>query len=91
MQEAIPTLHVSGWWDTNGRGSVLSYKAFGGRGQRLVIGPWDHGMQAPDLSALPGPEQGSMTSVASQVWVTHELSTQASPAGQVFPERSHWP
>jgi uncharacterized protein len=57
MPVPIPTLHVSGWWDINGRGSVLGYGACAGRGQRLLIGPWDHGMVSPDLSALPEPEQ----------------------------------
>lgn len=73
MPRAIPTLHVSGWWDTNGRGSVIGYRAFGGRSQRLLIGPWDHGMQPPALEALPEHEQALVARAALRDVFTDEL------------------
>ncbi|HLJ56973.1 MAG TPA: CocE/NonD family hydrolase, partial [Chthonomonadaceae bacterium] len=41
----LPVLHVSGWLDSVGIGTRLNYTqmvANGRRGQKLVMGPWDH-------------------------------------------------
>ncbi len=51
----IPSLHVTGWWDENGRGAALSFLAMGGAagGQGLIIGPWNHSLGVPNLEDLP--------------------------------------
>ncbi len=72
----VPTLHVSGWWDNNGRGSVLAYRALGGRagGQRLLLGPWEHSLTPPDLDDLPPPEQALVNRAAVRDAFTDELA-----------------
>ena len=58
---AVPTLHISGWWDGNGRGSTAFFKGMRERAatapareaQRLLMGAWDHDLEAPDCDALP--------------------------------------
>jgi putative CocE/NonD family hydrolase len=58
---AVPTLHISGWWDGNGRGSTAFFKGMRERAatapareaQRLLMGAWDHDLKAPDCDALP--------------------------------------
>lgn len=51
----IPTLHVSGWWDPNGRGCALAFDALGrsAGGQKLLIGPWEHALDPPAADDLP--------------------------------------
>ena len=72
----VPTLHISGWWDNNGRGSVLAYRAMGGRegGQRLLLGPWEHTMDAPELDDLPLQEQALVNRAALRDAFTDELA-----------------
>lgn len=61
---AVPTLHISGWWDGNGRGSTAFYRGMreqaatltAREAQRLLIGPWDHDLKAPDADDLPEEE-----------------------------------
>jgi len=58
---AVPTLHISGWWDGNGRGSTAFYKGMRERAatapareaQRLLLGAWNHDLNAPDCNDLP--------------------------------------
>ncbi|MGA1874488.1 MAG: CocE/NonD family hydrolase [bacterium] len=62
---AVPTLHISGWWDGNGRGSTRFFQGMRERAsthkareeQRLLIGAWDHGLEAPDCGDLPEEEE----------------------------------
>lgn len=62
---SAPTLHISGWWDGNGRGSTQFFEAMrqGAKteharaSQRLLIGPWNHDLEAPDCEALPKAER----------------------------------
>jgi putative CocE/NonD family hydrolase len=72
----IPTLHISGWWDNNGRGSVLAYRALGGAagGQRLLIGPWEHLLAAPPLDDLPEYERAHVARAALRDAFTDELA-----------------
>lgn len=72
----VPTLHITGWWDNNGRGSVLAYCAMGGAagGQRLLIGPWEHLLAAPPLDDLPEHEQALVARAALRDAFTDELA-----------------
>jgi putative CocE/NonD family hydrolase len=72
----IPTLHLSGWWDNNGRGSVLAYHALGGKAgtQRLVLGPWNHQFKTPWLDDLPEPEQALVAQAAKRDVFRDELA-----------------
>ncbi|MBS0208948.1 MAG: CocE/NonD family hydrolase [Planctomycetes bacterium] len=72
----VPALHVSGWWDNNARGSVLAFQAMGGAagGQRLLIGPWDHSMIAPQVTDLPEHEQALVLRAAWRKPATDELA-----------------
>jgi putative CocE/NonD family hydrolase len=68
----VPTLHISGWWDANGRGATAFYRGMRDRAattvnrekQRLLMGAWDHYMQAPDCDDLP-PEEASQVERAA--------------------------
>ena len=61
---AVATLHISGWWDRNVRGTARCYHGMQEQAashaarqkQRLLIGPWNHELKAPDCSALPEEE-----------------------------------
>ncbi len=72
----VPSVHISGWWDSNGRGCVLAYKALGGAstGQRLVIGPWDHDFDPPFLDDLTEYEEALVKRAALHDAFTDELS-----------------
>jgi len=72
----IPTLHLSGWWDNSGRGSVLAYHALGGKagGQRLVLGPWNHQFKAPWLDDLPDHERVLVAQAAVRDLFVDELA-----------------
>jgi putative CocE/NonD family hydrolase len=39
-----PALHVVGWFDRFCRTTIANYRALGSTEQRLVIGPWPHGV-----------------------------------------------
>lgn len=49
----VPTLFVSGWWDGNGRGAPVFFEAIHAVHRRIVIGPWNHDLDAPDCKDLP--------------------------------------
>jgi putative CocE/NonD family hydrolase len=57
----VPTLFISGWWDGNGRGAPVFFNGMRHQAreekvqekQRLLIGPWDHDLRAPDCDDLP--------------------------------------
>ncbi|WP_455211026.1 CocE/NonD family hydrolase, partial [Kaarinaea lacus] len=60
---AVPTLFISGWWDDNGRGATAFYRSMRSQAadgareqQRLVMGAWNHSLQAPDCTQLPAHE-----------------------------------
>jgi putative CocE/NonD family hydrolase len=46
----VPALHVTGWYDDVQPGTLINFTAMsapgkpGGAAQRLVVGPWDHGL-----------------------------------------------
>ena len=91
----VPTLHVSGHWDNNGRGSVLAHRALGGAagGQRLLFGPWNHHMTAPEMADLPEHEQALIARAAWRdvftdelAWFDQHLKGQPArlPAAEVF-------
>jgi uncharacterized protein len=91
----VPTLHISGWWDNNGRGSVLAYRAMGGcaGGQRLLLGPWEHSLTPPALDDLPEFEQSLIHRAALRDAFTDELAwfdahlkdqKQSLPAAEIF-------
>lgn len=72
----VPALHISGWWDNNGRGSVLAHRALGGAagGQRLILGPWDHSLEAPLLDDLPEHEAALVNRAALRDAFNDELA-----------------
>lgn len=42
----LPVLHVAGWFDGSGAGSISNFAGLTARGaanQKLIVGPWEHG------------------------------------------------
>lgn len=72
----IPALHISGWWDSNGRGAALAFEAMGGAsgGQRLLLGPWGHDLEPPALTDLPEHERALIRRAARRDAFTDELA-----------------
>ncbi len=76
------TLFVSGWWDGNGRGAPAFYRGLRDRisdstmrdSQRLVIGPWDHDLNAPDCDDLPEYEAAAIERAALRDSLNDELT-----------------
>ena len=79
---AVPTLHISGWWDGNGRGSTAFFKgmrqqaatADARKAQRLLIGAWDHDLKAPDCKDLPEEEARMIHRAACRNSLNDELA-----------------
>jgi hypothetical protein len=40
----VPALHVAGWFDRFCRTTIANYRALGSAVQRLIVGPWPHGV-----------------------------------------------
>ncbi len=78
----VPTLHVSGWWDGNGAGAPTCFEgmrrrartAHGRENQRLLIGPWNHDLAAPDGSDLPADEATAIARGALRDPLNDELA-----------------
>lgn len=81
-QSAVPTLHVSGWWDTNGRGATTAFRAMRGLAktskarecQRLLMGAWTHDLKAPDCSDLPTDEAAQIERAARRDELNDEFA-----------------
>jgi putative CocE/NonD family hydrolase len=79
---AVPTLHLSGWWDVNGRGATRFYRAMREQAasaharehQRLVLGPWDHALAAPAPIDLPDGEAALVRRGAARHPMNDELA-----------------
>ncbi|MEW6378494.1 MAG: CocE/NonD family hydrolase [bacterium] len=79
---AVATLHISGWWDGNGRGSTAFFKGMRQRAataearesQRLLIGAWDHDTAAPDCEDLPEEEAAMIQRAALRSPLNDELA-----------------
>ena len=79
---AVPTLHISGWWDGNGAGAVKFFDGMRRRAgtaharehQRLLLGPWNHDLHAPDTSALPRDESVAIERGALRDSLNDELA-----------------
>ncbi|MCL6583259.1 MAG: CocE/NonD family hydrolase [bacterium] len=79
---AVATLHISGWWDGNGRGSTVFFKgmrqqaatAEAREAQRLLIGAWDHDLLAPDCDDLPAEEAAMIQRAALRNALNDELA-----------------
>jgi uncharacterized protein len=41
---SVPALHVAGWFDRFCRTTIANYRTLGSTEQRLIIGPWPHGI-----------------------------------------------
>lgn len=78
----VPTLHLSGWWDVNGRGATRFYRAMRERSvsartraqQRLVMGPWNHDLAAPQQIDLPASEAALVRRGAERQAINDELT-----------------
>ena len=76
----VPTLQISGIWDGNGRGSTLFFEALrrgGGkhsRSQKLLFGPWDHDLSAPDCDDLPESEMDAIERAAMRDSMNEEMA-----------------
>lgn len=46
----VPALHVVGWFDRFCRTTIANYLALGSAAQRLIIGPWPHGVPVATTS-----------------------------------------
>ncbi len=40
----VPALHIAGWFDRFCRTTIANYQALGSAEQRLILGPWPHGV-----------------------------------------------
>ncbi len=75
-----PTLFISGWWDGNGKGATSFFRALKqGRDEpsnklRLLMGPWDHHLQAPDCDDLPERDQVAIERGAARNTLNDELA-----------------
>jgi len=76
----VPTLHISGLWDGNGRGATLFYETFRhGKGchsaaQKLLLGPWNHDLEAPDCDDLPESEMDAIERAAMRDSMNEEMA-----------------
>ncbi|MFP6655816.1 MAG: CocE/NonD family hydrolase, partial [Myxococcota bacterium] len=78
----VATLFISGWWDGNGRGAPVFHSGMRARAaspdvrkkQRLLIGPWNHDLEAPDCSDVPEQEQISIERGARRDSLVDELA-----------------
>ncbi len=81
-ETSVPTLHITGWWDSNGRGATSFYKGmrqravsnFAKEGQRLLIGAWEHDLIAPDCQGLPLEDAQQIERAACRDPLNDELS-----------------
>ncbi|MDE3228476.1 MAG: CocE/NonD family hydrolase [Chloroflexota bacterium] len=52
---SLPTLHIGGWYDIFLKGTIRNFDEMrqrGRPGQRLVIGPWTHGVFSPTIGDI---------------------------------------
>lgn len=76
----VPALHISGLWDGNGRGSTLFYGALrkekgkNSEKQKLLIGPWNHDLKAPDCDDLPESEMEAIERAAMRDSMNEEMA-----------------
>ena len=75
----IPTLHISGLWDRNSGGAIGYYErmqanADSASRQRLILGPWQPNMKAPNCDALPAEEAVLVERGAQHDELNDELS-----------------
>jgi hypothetical protein len=94
----VPALHVTGWYDDVQPGTLLNFTAMtsaakpGAAAQRLVVGPWDHGLtrtRARQLGGLDfGPDAVSFDLDKFELrWLRHYLAGEGNGADADGPVR----
>ena len=70
------TLLISGWWDNNGRGATQFFAGLAGEAgrQRLLMGPWDHALRAPECRDLPADEARLVARAAARDELNDEFA-----------------
>lgn len=91
-QIKVAALHISGWWDGNGRGATLYYQVlrqhagseYARENQKLLMGAYDHDLKAPDCDDLPETEATKIERAAQRdclndemIWFDEQLKGQA--------------
>lgn len=85
-QVTVPMMHIGGWYDVFAQGTLDAFDALqhkGGEGarghQRLVIGPWTHGMQPTGDLNFPASAHKNPANELSAPWLAHYLLGLDSP------------
>lgn len=62
----VPTVYSGGWYDSYTRATTDSYRALAPRlsGQRLLMGPWNHGAGTMDLASAGDVDFGHRSTIA---------------------------
>jgi len=89
----VPAIHVGGWFDTFALGTIDSYRArqhHGGEGakgkQRLVMGPWTHGInKAITVAGVPFPNYQTPRAYTTAAWIEHWIHGRDNGAAQTPP------
>jgi len=89
----VPAIHVGGWFDTFALGTVDSYRvrqhqgSEGAKGkQRLVMGPWTHGVNKPlSVAGAQFPDQQMPRAYSTSAWIERCIHGRDSDADQVPP------
>jgi len=74
---AAPTLFISGWWDAGSRGATAFFKSLREAGRdklRLLIGPWDHALEAPNGRDLPEADASAIERAARRDELNDEFA-----------------
>ncbi len=87
----VPAIHVGGWFDTFALGTVDSYRVRqhqGGDGakgkQRLVMGPWTHGINKPlSVAGAQFPDQQMPRAYSTGAWIERCIHGRDNDATQL--------
>ena len=62
----VPTVYSGGWYDSYARATTDAYRALAPRlsGQRLLMGPWNHGARTMDLESAGDVDFGPGSTIA---------------------------
>jgi uncharacterized protein len=86
----VPAVHYGGWYDIFGQGTIdafVGYQHQGGVGakgkQKLVMGPWTHGVNTTPAGELTYPNAEGVpggTDAMLVTWLLHHLGLQPDPS-----------